>query len=322
MSRIFKALERAETEGQRASRPAEAPPARASDPEGKQASPPAEARPARGSDPEGEQASPPAEARPARVSDPEGKQASPPAEARPARVSDPVRRQASPPASSRRARVSDPVPSLELPEPHDEYAHIKVMLGLAANGSDQRSVMFVSALPREGVSTITLGFACAAVEAAPQGVLVVDVNFARPALAARLGVTARAGLSELLAKEISRTDAVVATPVQRLFLLGPGRKPVDLSQPRTRAVLDEVFADLRTAFDYVVLDGGSLRGSLESLYLASRVDAVTVVIQAERTGMDTARDAILQLRKAKANVVGTVLNRHREYLPSFLARRL
>jgi Mrp family chromosome partitioning ATPase len=227
-----------------------------------------------------------------------------------------------PAQDTRPVRISDPLPDLELPEGRDEYAQLKVRLALAANGLDQRSVMFVSALPREGVSTVALGFACAAVEGASQGVLLVDGNFAKPTLAARLGVSAKAGLSELLAKEVSRTDAVVATPVQRLFLLGPGRRPIDLSQPRGRGLLDELLADLRATFDYVVVDGGALRSSLESLYLASRVDAVTLVIEAERTGMETARQAILQLRKANANVVGTILNRRREYLPSFLARRL
>jgi Mrp family chromosome partitioning ATPase len=49
---------------------------------------------------------------------------------------------------------------------------------------------------------------------------------------------------------------------------------------------------------------------------------VSLVIQAERTGTDSARDAVAQLRRAGANISGTILNRRREHLPGFLARRL
>jgi Mrp family chromosome partitioning ATPase len=217
---------------------------------------------------------------------------------------------------------TDPLLELDLPEIRDEYDRLRVMLALAANGSDQKSVMFVSALPGEGVSTVTLGFSCAAVETASQGVLVVDANFARPDLAGRLGVATEAGLSELLGKEITRGDAILRTPVQQLFFLGPGRRAIDLSQSRTREGVEELLADLRAAFDYVVVDGGALRGPSESLLLASRVDAVALVVRAERTGMEAAHAAALQLRKAGANLRGTILNRRREYLPGFLARRL
>ena len=222
----------------------------------------------------------------------------------------------------RPSRVAESIPELDLPEPRDEYERLKVMLALAANGSDQKSIMFVSALPGEGVSTVTLGFACAAVEAASQGVLVVDANLARPDLAARLGVVAKSGLSELLGKEITRADAILRTPVQRLLFLGPGRKLVDLSQSRARDLVEELLADLRTAFDYVVVDGGALRGPSHSLLLASRMDAVVLVVRAERTGIEAAHAATVQLRKAGANLLGTILNRRREYLPNFLARRL
>ena len=233
-------------------------------------------------------------------------------------------------AEGRRAALPDlqpsgPVelfPETDLPEPRGEYEQLKVALALASNGSDLKSLMFVSALPGEGVSTVTLGFACAAVEAASQGVLVVDTSFARQGLAGRLGVAPRAGISEILTKEVSRANAIQATPVQRLFFLGAGRSPLDLTQAHARGPLVELLADLRSAFNYVVIDGGALQNRPDSLLLAGRVDAVALVIQAERTGSDSARAAATQLRATGANVLGTILNRRREYLPKFLARRL
>jgi Mrp family chromosome partitioning ATPase len=215
---------------------------------------------------------------------------------------------------------SEALPELDLPEARSEYDHLRVALALASNGAGVKSVMFVSALPGEGVSTVTLGFACAVLEIAPRGVLVVEANFARPSLASRLGVMPGAGLTEVLAKEVTRADAVQVTPVQRLFFLGTGRRPLDLS--RSQGLLDELAADLKSTYDYIIFDGGSLQGRSEALLFAGRVDAVSLVIQAERTGTDSARDAVAQLRRAGANISGTILNRRREHLPGFLARRL
>jgi Mrp family chromosome partitioning ATPase len=220
------------------------------------------------------------------------------------------------------ARYLDSVPDLDLPELRDDYERLKVTVALAGSRVDQRSIMFVAALPGEGVSTVTLGFACTAVEAAAQGVLVVDANPANPELGARLGVVASSGLSELIRGKATPAEVIHKTPIQRLFYLGPGRGAVDLAQPRARDVVEELLAGLRATFDYIVIDGGAVQGGSDSLLLANRVDAVVLVLRAERTGIDTARAATMQLSRAGANIVGTILNRRREYLPGFLARRL
>jgi Mrp family chromosome partitioning ATPase len=193
-------------------------------------------------------------------------------------------------------------------------------LAVASSSADLKSLMFVSTLPGEGVTTVALGFACAALEGAPQGVLVVDADFARPELAGRLGVTPKAGIAEVLAKEVTLADAIQPTMVQRLSFLSAGRRPVDLA--RSRGLLEELLGELRTTYDYVVVDGGAVQSRSESLLFASRVDAVALVVRAERTGAELARGTAIHLRGAGANLLGTILNRRREYLPSFLAKRL
>ena len=211
---------------------------------------------------------------------------------------------------------------VDLPERREEYEKLKVMLTLEASRSELRSVLLVSALPGEGVSTVTLGLAASMAEAARQGILVIDLNSANPVLADRLGLRADIGLGDLLAKDAAAADAIVESEVSRLFLLGRGRASVDLSQPSSLALFDELIRGIRSDFDHILFDGGSLATSPDSLLVASKVDGVILVVQAERTGSETIRDASNQLRMAGANVLGVVLNRRRDYLPGFLARRL
>jgi len=222
----------------------------------------------------------------------------------------------------RPAPVVDEAPQIDVPWQSHEYERLKVMLTLAAGPGAIKTVMLASALPGEGVSTVTLGLGLALAEGAPQGVLLVDVHAPQPVLTQRLGLSPDRGLSELLAGEIARTEAVAASPIRGVFVVGRGRRAVDLSHPRSLALFEEALAGFRSTFDHVVFDGGSLETAPDTLLVAGRMDGVIMVVQAERTDAENVGRAIDQLRKAGAKVLGVVLNRRREYLPRFLARCL
>ena len=211
-------------------------------------------------------------------------------------------------------------PPPQAPRPGDEYERLKVMLSL--DGARLRRVLLVSATGGEGVSSVSLGLAAAAAESAPQGVLLVESHPGPATLAGRLGVFAPAGIGELLAKETPREQAIVATTVPRLALLTRGHRPVDLSQPRWAGLFDELMSDVQSGFDLCVLDGGALDTYPESLAVASRVDGVLLIVEAERTSMSRVEAAAEMLARGGAHVVGVVLNRHRQYVPNFIERRL
>jgi capsular exopolysaccharide synthesis family protein len=209
-----------------------------------------------------------------------------------------------------------------LPGRREEYEKLKVMLTLEAKRNELRSVMLISALAGEGVTTVALGLAGTMAEVARHGVLVVDLNPANPALDEHLGVHPERGLAEVLTKEVAVQDAIVATPIPRLSVLAAGHLPTDFSQADTLAQLEEMVKGLRTDFDFVIVDGGSLETTPDNLLAASRMDGVVLVVQAERTGADTVREASGDLRAAGARLLGAVLNRRRDYLPGFLSRRI
>ena len=211
---------------------------------------------------------------------------------------------------------------VEIPERREEYEKLKVMLTLEAARSELRSVMLVSALPGEGVSTVSLGLAATMAEVGRQGVLMIDLNSANPVLTERVGVDPSVGLGDLLAKDATRAEAIVESEIPHLFVLGRGRASADLSQPSSLALFEELIRGMRSDFDHLILDGGALTTSPDSLLVASKVDGVILVVQAERTGSETVREASNQLRMAGANLLGAVLNRRRDYLPGFLSRRL
>ena len=180
---------------------------------------------------------------------------------------------------------------LEPPDELEDYEKLRVMLTLEAGRSNLRTLLFLSAVPGEGVSTVALGVAAALAPGARHGVLLVDAASARTRRGWAAALGGRPGLAETLAGTTPRDEAITPSTTPGLSLLGQGRSVIDLSQDRWLTGFADRLADLRGAYDYVIVDGGSVETSPESLVVAPRID-------------------------------GVVLNRQRKYIPDFVARRL
>jgi len=77
---------------------------------------------------------------------------------------------------------------------------------------------------------------------------------------------------------------------------------------------------LRSRFDYVLIDAPAVTAHAEVVLLASQVDAVILVAQQDETKHAQLEAARSALEGARAQVLGVVLNRRREYLPKPFAR--
>lgn len=85
--------------------------------------------------------------------------------------------------------------------------------------------------------------------------------------------------------------------------------------------LDAVDA-LRVAFDNILIDCRSLRGSSEAAVLSSSVDGVAVVVAAGQTRRDEILNAQRTIESAGGKFLGFVLNKRRYPVPEWLYRRL
>lgn len=204
----------------------------------------------------------------------------------------------------------------------EEFERFKVMFSLAAVNAGVSSAMLISTRSGEGISTVTLGLGAALAAGAARGVLLIDLPGSRHGVADRLRLPPRPGLAEVLRGEIPWSEAVVASPTPRLFVLLRGAAPADFGQARWLELMDELLADVRSSFDYVLLEAGAVRTSPESLLIARHVDGVILVVEPGRTTVEAAQETTTQLRNAGAKLLGVLLNRRRTYVPRFLARRL
>lgn len=107
-------------------------------------------------------------------------------------------------------------------------------------------------------------------------------------------------------KEID--SSILPTDEKNLYILPAGSIPPNPSEligsNRTEFLLDQ----LKQRFDIVILDTSPVMPASDALLLGAQVDGVLLVVKTGHTNRNTVKDTVQQLRNAKANLLGVLLN--------------
>lgn len=171
-----------------------------------------------------------------------------------------------------------------------------------------RRVLLTAPFGGEGTTTTAVNLARAFAESGEEALL-VEGDTRRPVIAGLLKVDSGEGLGNALADPDIATEAVKPTSIPRLFTLAARavRRDTLPSSAYLPEVLDKVMQDVSASFDRTVVDGPPVLATADSGLLAAAVQATVLVVRAGRTTEDELSDALIALRAAGADVVGTVL---------------
>lgn len=171
-----------------------------------------------------------------------------------------------------------------------------------------RTILVTSASPEEGKST-TLANLAVTIAQSGKRVILVDADLRRPTQHQIFGLKSTPGLTDMV-----RDDALLANPptqdtgVPNLRVLTSGQQPPNPAEILGSKRLSEILAALLENADMVLFDAPPILAVTDAAVLASRVDAVLLVVSAGKTKRENARKAQTQLEKINARVIGAVLN--------------
>jgi len=170
-----------------------------------------------------------------------------------------------------------------------------------------RSIVFTSAVPSEGKTTLVAHLAIANADCGKK-TLLVDGDLRRPSLHAKFRLSPREGLSNVLTGELPWQDVVIpieGKPNLSIIPSGPGsHRAADLIGPRLSTLLDEFAKE----YDLVIMDSPPLLGFAEGLQMAAAADGVIIVSRAADTKRKAVSAVISSLNRLRANIIGVVLN--------------
>jgi Mrp family chromosome partitioning ATPase len=191
--------------------------------------------------------------------------------------------------------------------------------------SDQkapRAVLFAGIDQGTGCSQVCLLVAETLRSTVSGSICLVEANLRSPSLPGMLGMTNHHGLTDALLQEGPIRSFARPLEIDNVWLLSCGLLSPDSPSLLNSDRLKARFEELRSEFDYLLVDAPSLSRYADATALGRLTDGLVLVLEANSTRKETALNVMDNLRAAQIPVLGAVLNKRTFPIPESLYRRL
>lgn len=169
------------------------------------------------------------------------------------------------------------------------------------------SIVVTSSIPNEGKSTIAVALS-EALASGGKSVLLVECDMRRRSIAGMLGLHAQNGLYAVLSAQVELEDAVVRTSMRGVSFLDAEPHIPNSADILGSRRFHSFVESLKSSYDYVVFDTPPLSAFVDAAVIGSVVDGALLVVRRNFVKREAVVSSLEQLKKAGANVLGTVLN--------------
>jgi capsular exopolysaccharide synthesis family protein len=187
---------------------------------------------------------------------------------------------------------------------------IKLAVDLNTTNASNKVVGITSSLPNEGKSTVAAALAQLMAHAGAR-VILVDCDLRNPSLSRSLAPVAGAGIIEVLSGRCSLEDAIWKDPKTDLsFLPTVKKKPIlHTSEVLSAAPTKKLFDNLRSAYDYVVVDLPPLAPIVDVRATTPLIDCFVLAIEWGGTKIDVVQHALHTAPNLHEALIGAVLTK-------------
>lgn len=217
-------------------------------------------------------------------------------------------------------------------KPSPSKSHVRSMMrealypafqALAADRPHGGMVLtFAGPCAHEGVSTLTREFAKLASMELGLKVLLLDADHGQGHHGESLGVSLSKDWEAVSAGQEELSDVLVTVVQDKLELGAVCLNGSFTANIAARPRFSELFKNIREEFDLTLIDVPAVSDSPEALAFAKVSDGVVLVVAAESTRWQVAKQAKDSIEKAGGKVIGAILNKKRYHIPEFIYRRL
>jgi receptor protein-tyrosine kinase len=187
----------------------------------------------------------------------------------------------------------------------EAFRKLRTNLQFLAVDDPPRVIVVTSSMPNEGKSTTAINIALALAEA-EHNVVLVDGDMRRPMLDKYLDLVGSVGFSTVLSGRVDLSDVLQETKFPRLTVLTAGAVPPNPSELLGSLAAQKVLGELRTHFDFVIVDSSPLLAVTDAAILAANSDGVLIMTRFAHTKRERLTQAVGNLRDVGASLLGAV----------------
>jgi protein-tyrosine kinase len=197
---------------------------------------------------------------------------------------------------------------------------VQRLFSQAGKGSGPKIVSFSGIARDDRSSWICARAGEALAEQAEGSVCMVEANLWSPQLHVQLSASNQTGLAEALTTPGHIRNFAVPLSGKNLWLIPSGFVKAGFHPPMER--YRERFAELREAFEYILISAPALSRESDATFIGQMADGVVLIVEANQTRREIVRRAKEQLESARVQLLGAVLDQRTFPIPEKLYQKL
>jgi non-specific protein-tyrosine kinase len=179
---------------------------------------------------------------------------------------------------------------------------------LASGDEGSQVVLLTSAKRGEGKSTVSSNLAVTIAQSGRE-VVVVDCDLRLPTVHKLFDLPNKRGLTNILAGEVVVDEAIQYSAFPRVQVITSGPLPPNPTELLGSQRMIDLIEQLKSKFDFVVLDTPALLSVADAAVLAPAVDNVILVVAQAQTRRGDVQNVLQQLSNVRVKSMEVVVNR-------------
>jgi Mrp family chromosome partitioning ATPase len=206
------------------------------------------------------------------------------------------------------------------PPGNDRISRLVQRLFLDTRSSQIRSVLFTPSTKKVASTWTCAQTARVLAESIEGTVCAVDMNFQSPALHQHFPGTTKLSPSHGSLGSSSVRDSAEQIKGSNLWVVTAGQAAKRWQQRTNATAAESTLLQLKTEFDYVLVDAPPIAADSNAIAAARSVDGVVLVAELTAKGANSVFEAQQKLDRAHLPLLGVVLSRVESALPLVLDR--
>ncbi len=204
----------------------------------------------------------------------------------------------------------------------EELGILKNAVESALKGKKKKILLFTSAIPGEGTSTIGASYAKLLDLQSEGRILLCEMNARSPSLKKLFSINDDFGVTDYFSGTRNLVSITHPLVGGNLDVVHIGKEDPAFIQINLQNVFPSLLREAAAAYDTVIFDAPSVVNSPETPPMSSYVDGVILVIHAGKTKREVIQRSIDAIERSGGSVLGVILNRKKYYIPNFLYKRI
>ncbi|MEC9488875.1 MAG: CpsD/CapB family tyrosine-protein kinase [Halanaerobium sp.] len=191
----------------------------------------------------------------------------------------------------------------------EAYRRIRTNISFLSPDKPLKAIALTSCGAKEGKSLTTVNLAISMAQNGKK-VIIIDADLRKPMQHRFFEMTNFNGLSSILTGEIEFAEGLRETGIDNLWLISTGITPPNPAELLASRKMEETLAEAKEFADYILIDTPPAIAVTDAALLGNKVDGVIIVVASHETHEEMLQKSQEVLEKARANIIGTILNKY------------